>query len=144
MSRILLDTSVLVAAMIGPHPEHERCRPWLSDEAGVGQRIVAAHSVAELHAVLTRLPVKPRLSPADVGHLLERNLRRRVRLVALTASEQFDTVQRLADWGVAGGAVYDALIARCAQKAEVDRLLTLNPSDFRRAWPPVADRVTEP
>jgi predicted nucleic acid-binding protein len=41
----------------------------------------------------------------------------------------------MADLGLSGGIVYDALIARAAQKVKADRLLTLNPGDFRRVWP---------
>jgi predicted nucleic acid-binding protein len=34
--------------------------------------------------------------------------------------------------GLAGGPVYDALIAACARKAGVRAILTLNPDHFRR------------
>ncbi len=144
MSSVLLDTSVLVAAMIRGHGEHERCLPWLAENEGSPSLVVAAHSVAELHAVLTRLPLQPRLSPVKAWHLIDRNVKGRAKLVALTAAEQLDVVKRLADWNVAGGATYDALIARCAEKAGVDQLVTLNPRDFKRAWPPIAARVVEP
>lgn len=144
MSATLLDTSVLVAAMVAEHGEHERCRPWLSGESAQGRLLVASHSVAELYAVLTRLPLRPRISPVQAWHLIDRNVKGRMRGVALTASEQLAVVHRLADWGVAGAATYDAVIGRCAEKAGAERLVTLNPRDFRRAWPPIADRVVEP
>lgn len=144
MSSTLLDTSVLVAAMIGEHREHERCLPWLAGTREAGSLVFAAHSVAELHAVLTRLPLQPRLSPVKAWHLIDRNVKGRAKLIALTAAEQLEVVRRLADWSVAGGATYDALIARCAEKAGVDRLVTLNPRDFKRAWPPMSDRIVEP
>jgi predicted nucleic acid-binding protein len=41
-------------------------------------------------------------------------------------------LRRLEKLGLAGGAVYDALIARAALKAKAERLLTLNPAHFRR------------
>jgi hypothetical protein len=31
--------------------------------------------------------------------------------------------------------IYDGLIARAAEKAGAERLLTLNEADFRRVWP---------
>ena len=37
--------------------------------------------------------------------------------------------------GLSGGVIYDALIARAAEKAGAERLLTLNGADFRRVWP---------
>ena len=56
--RILFDTSTLVAAVVEGHPAHVAAFPWLQrvkDKAETG--IVAAHSLAELYAILTRLPV---------------------------------------------------------------------------------------
>ena len=41
----------------------------------------------------------------------------------------------MADLGLSGGTVYDALIAKAAQKSKVERLLTFNPDDFTRVWP---------
>ena len=38
----------------------------------------------------------------------------------------------MVDLGLSGGSVCDAPIARAAKKAAVDRLLTLEPGDFRR------------
>jgi len=37
--------------------------------------------------------------------------------------------------GLWGGSVYDALIARAAEKAVVEHLVTFNASHFRRVWP---------
>jgi hypothetical protein len=34
-----------------------------------------------------------------------------------------------------GGIVYDALIAKVAEKSKVERLLTLNIKHFKRVWP---------
>lgn len=58
--KVLLDTSVLVAAMVETHPMHECALHWLQrikDGGDVG--IVAAHSIAELYAILTTLTVQP-------------------------------------------------------------------------------------
>jgi hypothetical protein len=45
---------------------------------------------------------------------------------------------------VVGGAAYDALIARCAVKAQPDALLTWNVRDFTRFGPDVARLVKTP
>jgi predicted nucleic acid-binding protein len=61
--RILLDTSVLVAAMVEAHPAHMRALPWLQKaQGGTDTWLVAAHSLAELYAILTTLPVRPRIN----------------------------------------------------------------------------------
>ena len=59
---VLFDTSVLVAARVAAHPAHRRARPWLRRAKGgeVGF-LVAAHTLAERYAVLTRLPTAHRL-----------------------------------------------------------------------------------
>jgi predicted nucleic acid-binding protein len=43
-----------------------------------------------------------------------------------------------------GGAVYDAIIARAAEKVKVDKLLTFNVRHFRRVWPESGDIIQEP
>ena len=76
--RVLLDTSVLVAAMVEAHPAHAEALPWVQrvrDGTDIG--LVAAHSVAELYAVLTTLPVEPRIPPESARHLIETILGKR-------------------------------------------------------------------
>ena len=58
--KILLDTSVLVAAVVESHPAHSQALPWLQRvRNNVDTGLVAAHSLAELYAILTTLPVQP-------------------------------------------------------------------------------------
>lgn len=60
------DTSTLVAALVEAHPAHERARAWLDKvRAGLHVGVVAAHTVAELYAILTRLPHRPPITPAE-------------------------------------------------------------------------------
>ncbi len=140
--RALLDTSVLVAAFIEGHPAHAQALPWLQrakDHKIEG--VVAAHSLVELYAVLTTLPVRPRLSPAAAWRLIQENLLADFEIVTLSKADYQKALQTLAQGQLSGGVVYDALIAYAAEKAHVDHLVTLNPEDFRRAWPAIAGRV---
>ena len=58
--KALLDTSTLVAAMLPDHVHHPHALPWLSQAKGGGFEFVCSgHSLAELYAVLTRLPRTP-------------------------------------------------------------------------------------
>lgn len=143
--KVLLDSSVLVAATVAVHPMHARAHPWL-DRAQRGELrlVVAAHSLAETFAVLTRLPLQPRIAPSIAWQLLHENVLSVAEIVALTAAEYRAIVRRLADLGIAGGTVYDGLIAKSAQKARADRLVTLNPSHFHRVWPDGRDVIAEP
>lgn len=143
--RVLLDTSVLVAALVRSHPRHSQGRPWLTRAlAGEVGLVVAAHTLAELHATLTSLPVRPRISPHTAARLRDDNLPPETEIVALTAEDYRVVLERVTELGLAGGVVYDGLIARAAEIAAVDRLLTLNERDFRRAWPQGDDRIGGP
>lgn len=118
-------------------------------EAGEFDLVLAAHSLAELHAVLTTLPVKPRISSRTALRLAEENQLRpppegKAEVVTLSVDDYLTVLESAAHSAQAGGIIYDALIARAAQRAKVDQLLTLNPDHFRRVWPAGADRVREP
>ena len=134
--RVLFDTSVLVAALLQSHPRHERSLPWLQRaQNGAITLLVAGHTLAELYSVLTTLPVKPRLSPSIVWRLVHENVEAMAEIVSLSEADYLSTLERLSQRGMAGGIIYDALIARAAEKAEAELLLTWNESHFRRAWP---------
>ena len=55
--------------------------------------------------------------------------------MSLSEADYTATLRDLAARSLAGGVVFDALLVRAARNAEVDQLLTLNLSDFRRIWP---------
>lgn len=134
--KVLFDTSVLVAALVQAHPQHARALPWLRQaKAGEIEFLVSSHSLAELFSILSTLPARPRLSPAQAWHLVSENVEKAAHLVALSPADYFTTVRRVAELGLAGGVIYDALIARAAEKSAVDRLVTFNKADFLRVWP---------
>lgn len=143
--KVLFDTSVLVAAMVEAHPSHRSALPWLKRaKAGDVAYVVSAHTLAELFSVLSTLPTSPRPTPALARRLIRENVEAGARIVALGRRDYTVVLQELADLGLSGGIVYDALIARAARKAHVDRLLTLNPDDFRRVWPTGQSVIASP
>ena len=143
--KVLLDTSVLVAAMVSAHPAHSRGLPWLSKaHAGDFELLVSTHTLAELYAVLTRLPLRPRIQPGMAVRLIDENVRARATVVSLSARDYSRVLSEAAQLGLAGGVVYDALIAHAARKADADQLVTLDPDDFRRVWPDAGERIVAP
>jgi predicted nucleic acid-binding protein len=135
--RLFFDTSVLIAAMVESHPAHTFALPWLQrirDGADTG--ILSAHSLAELYAILTRLPLRPRIGAVTARRLIQQNVLACFEVVSLSQSDYAAVIDRLADLGVVGGAVYDAVIMQAAARANPDQVITLNPSDFRRVCPP--------
>jgi len=143
--RILVDTSTLVAAMMEDHPAHARVLPWLQKiREGTHTGLVAAHSLAELYATLTSLPIQPRISPAVAQQLIRRNVLDLFEVVALSDSDYITVLDHLTDLGIVGGATYDALILQAASKANVDQVITLNEKDFHRVYPDLADKIISP
>jgi predicted nucleic acid-binding protein len=143
--RILLDTSVLIAAVVEAHPAHALAFPWLQrvkNKADAG--VVATHSLAEMYAILTRLPVRPSISPEAARQVIAVNVLDTCEVVALSVADYVTLLDHLADQKIAGGAVYDALILHAALKSQVDQVITLNAQDFRRVYPALAGRIVSP
>jgi predicted nucleic acid-binding protein len=143
--KILFDTSVLVAALIEPHPQHHRAFPWLAKvKAEEFNLAVSAHTIAELYAVLTILPVSPRISPGIAWRLIHESVESVASIVSLTSPEYLSIVRHMSNLGLSGGTIYDALIVKAAQKAGADRILTFNVNDFKRIWPEGVSRISVP
>ena len=72
---------------------------------------LCGHALAETYSVLTRLPGDARLSPADAAHLIAERFAAPL-LLEPGASRRLPEI--LAGLGIAGGAVYDAMVALAA------------------------------
>jgi predicted nucleic acid-binding protein len=134
--QVLFDTSVLVAALVEVHPMHHRALPWLKRAKQKKlDFFIASHSLAELYAVLTALPLGPRISPGTAWRLIHEDVETVAEIVPLSSSDYSVVVKRMSELGLISGHIYDALIAKAAEKTKVQRLLTLNPDDFKQVWP---------
>jgi predicted nucleic acid-binding protein len=143
--KVMFDISVLVAGMVEPHPAHDRALPWLKRaKAGDLEFFVARHTLAELYSVLTTVPVSPRISPGTARSLIRENVAGPAKTVSLSASDYNTVIRRVSDLGLSGRIVHDGLVARAAKKAQIDRLLTLNPDDFKRVWPEGTSLIIAP
>jgi predicted nucleic acid-binding protein len=113
---IAVDTSVVVAAFASWHEGHASAVAVLAR----GPR-VPAHVLVETFSVLTRLPA-PHRAPA---HLVAAFLAERFAEAPLQLPPRahLRLVEEAATSGLAGGAIYDALIAATARHARA-RLLT--------------------
>jgi predicted nucleic acid-binding protein len=104
---IAADSSLVVAAFASWHENHEAARRAVD----TGVRLVE-HCTLETLSVLTRLPAPHRAS----GGLVRDFLRQRfpTPFLRLTAKAYRKFLFELPERGIAGGAVYDALIAATA------------------------------
>jgi predicted nucleic acid-binding protein len=134
--KALFDTSVLVPAVVQAHSMHAKALPWLMRARGRDlQLVLSCHSLAELYSSLTRLPVSPRITPDRAAKIIQDIVAAATDIVPLSPEDYTSTIQRISEMGLSGGIVYDALIARAAEKAGVERLVTFNASHFRQVWP---------
>ncbi len=140
--RVLLDTSVLVAALVENHPDFERASAWLRKSAsGQAEVCISSHSLAEVYSVLTRTPFRPPISPAAAWDAVTRAVLAHTTVVPLSPDDYKEVLDRNARLGIIGGATYDALIVHAARKADVEHLVTLNVKHFRRLAEDDADWV---
>lgn len=133
MTRYLCDTSVLVAAVSSWHENHDRTYAEIElRERGNEQLVIAAHSLAETYAVLTRLPAPYRLRAADAVALIERNWSD-APTVHLTGPETWGALQEAQRRFMVGGQTYDVLIAVAALKARASTIVTWNLRHYSNA-----------
>ncbi len=127
------DTSVLVAALVQPHPYHSRALIWLKRAVSKEfDMIIASHTIAELYAVLTTMPVSPRISPEIAWRLIHESIQPVSTIVALSASDYLAVIKDAKESALSGGIIYDAIILKAALKSKAEKLLTFNISDYRR------------
>lgn len=109
---VAVDSSVAVPLLVRSHRDHAAVARWWD-----GQQVaLSGHALAETYSVLTKLPGDARLAPADAARLLTERFAPPLLLSAARARKLPDTLSRL---GIAGGAVYDALVALAAREHEV-------------------------
>lgn len=107
MTAVGLDTSVAVPLLVRTHSAHAEVARWW----GGREVALCGHALVETYGVLTRLPGDIRLDPIDAARLLTERL---LAPLTLSVSATRSLPRTLARLGIAGGAVYDALIGLAA------------------------------
>lgn len=104
---LAVDTSVAVPLLVRTHDAHRAVLDWWA-----GREVaLSGHAVAETYSVLTRLPGDLRLAPVDAARLLRERFAPPLLLGRGVGRRLADA---LAGRGIAGGAVYDALVGLAA------------------------------
>jgi PIN domain. len=104
-----LDSSVAVPFLIEAHDDHALVSLW----ARRRPLVMTGHSLAETYSVLTRIPDDVRIAPDDAARMLTAGFATPLLLSRRTAR---DLPSVLAEHGVSGGAVYDALVGLAAKE----------------------------
>ncbi len=132
MKALALDTSVAIPLLVQTHRSHTDVARWWD-----GREIsLSGHALAETYSVLTRLPGDLRVAPVDAARLLRERFGKPLLLGSDVARRLPDVLSRL---GVAGGAVYDALVALAAVEHEAD--LATRDARARATYEAVGARV---
>jgi predicted nucleic acid-binding protein len=107
MTALAIDSSLAIPLLTLTHEHHEAAARWC-----MGRELaLCGHALAETYSVLTRLPGNLRVEPADAARLLRDGFAAPLVSKAATTRALPDRLSRL---GIAGGAVYDALVALAA------------------------------
>lgn len=119
-----LDTSVLVVALLGKHPEHAAASALLEAR----ESVTDTHCLAEAFAVLT---AAYRLRPIDAAHLI---LSRPFQIAQPVIKEDYRAVLERPAF-IQGGGIYDGLHAAVARRIKVSKIYTHNVSNFQHHAP---------
>lgn len=107
MTTLALDTSVAIPLVVQTHRHHDGIVGWWKGR----EAHLSGHALAETYSVLTRLPGDLRVSSLDAAQLLRERFAAPLVLGRRTSARLPEILSELK---VAGGAVYDALVALAA------------------------------
>jgi toxin FitB len=117
-SGVTCDSSVLLAALMPWQVRHDDALAAVDQDVDV----LVAHVIAETFSVATRLPEPFRTSTSTMIGLLESLP---YEAVSLAPSRVLPALRRMSGFGVAGGQIYDGLIAATAVEHDLT-LVTLD------------------
>jgi predicted nucleic acid-binding protein len=136
------DTSVLVPVFYGDHVHHHASLSlFIQFDKSTG--CCGAHSLAEVYSTLTRMPGKHRIS-SERAMLFIGSIRERLSIVALNGNEYADVLAASAALRIVGGGIYDAVLAHCAIKAQVQAIYSWNGRHYGQCGPEVTRRLRTP
>jgi predicted nucleic acid-binding protein len=134
------DSSWLIGALIEDEQHHEVCLKKLDESISKGSAKAARHSLAEVFHTITG---KKGLPPQQASELLLQNFSQ-VRWTEVTEDDYWQSVKSAHTRGVRGGAIFDLLLLRVAERENAERIHTLNQSHFMLFAPHLASRVCGP
>jgi len=124
---VLLDSSVLIAALAPDEDRHEECLALLMK----GDGVICTHALLETFSTLTGGKLGMKVDADVAAQLLIQTVIPRIGLVELSAEELLGALRVARKHGVRGGAVYDYVHLVAARKAEATKLYTVNLTDFQ-------------
>jgi predicted nucleic acid-binding protein len=144
LKKLAFDTSVMVAALVEPHPFHLRALRWIEAvTAGRAEAECSWHAAAETWSVLTRMPLEPPIAPALAEVAIDRLLKK-IEAVEIDGETYRAALRRCSERGLRSGALFDALHLVSAERRKVDAFVTFNRVDFERLVADGSPRLVVP
>jgi len=130
---VFFDTTVLVASSSDSHQHFAQASAAMARvAAGKDKGFISQHSIAEVYAVLTRMPVVPGIHPLEAARLIRDNILQNFESVAVAKEDYLEALEMVSNSGWPGAKIYDALLLRCAEKSPAQRIYTFNLKDFKQ------------
>ena len=143
--KIYIDTNIVVAQTAKNHIHHANAAGlFLQIKLHRWRPVISTHGLAEIYAVLTGAPHKPRPTPAAVWQMLQENVLDLFEVEALTRADYSKIIKECAAQGWTGGRIYDAIHIHAARKAQCSRIYTFDVLHFRQLAPDLHDRILAP
>lgn len=101
-------------------------------------------SIAEVYAALTRLPVRPRIQPAEAARIITDNILPHFETVPVGKKDYIAALRLVGDGGWSGAKIYDALLIGCAARSGAERIYTFNLVDFQQLAPNLQEKICAP
>ncbi len=102
---------------------------------GRDKGFISAHSIAEVYAALTRVPVQPRIHPVEAARIISENILPHFAVLAIRKEDYLEALNMMAAGSWIGAKIYDVLLLQCAGRCAADRIYTFNLADFRQLAP---------
>ena len=136
---IFFDTTVLVAASVQSHPHYTQAKSaLLRVTAGHDKGFMGLHSIAEVFAALTRLPVQPRIHPVEAARIVTENILPHFELLSSGKEDYLEALNTMASGGWIGAKIYDVRCCTARQGARLSvftRSISGTSDSWRRsAW----------
>ena len=141
--RFGLDTSCLLPLVAEWHDRHEQTTKDYRARLHRGETpVIPIHAFLECYSVLTRLPHPVKTTPEAAAEVLTKYFAD-VEIAGLESKTGWFVIRSSASLGVAGGRIYDAVIAAAVVGAGASVLVTWNMKHFL-GYAPSGLQVVQP
>lgn len=134
--KTLVDSSVIVAALVADDSGHEAATQWIATEQEAGTRLfISDHTLAEVYASITKGQYdETKLSEREARDVIVALLNLFEAVIPTGPRDYLAAIDACVERGLRSGAVYDAVHLRAAKRERIKRIVTFNGRHFAPQW----------